>query len=154
MQVMQFVCKCYCNMLLQHAPSFFVFSLVEEISRDPDAALSRPSATSTTSRNDRHLRRPHSIYGHLNPPGGHVLGHSRGNGVLQLAHNANLSCLLATADSELALKTHYLYEVGGNIGEFLLILHKYFEKLLSVSEVLFYNDKSSVHRFYFISIGF
>ena len=90
-----------------------VLSLVEEISRDPDAALSRPSATSTS----RNIRRPHSIYGQLNPSGSHALGHSRGNGALQLAHNANLSCLLATADSELALKTHFLYEVGGNIGE-------------------------------------
>lgn len=57
------------------------------------------------------------MYGQINSTGTNpVLGHSRGNGVLQLAHNANLSCLLATADSELALKTHFLYEVGGNIG--------------------------------------
>ncbi|KAJ1532261.1 hypothetical protein ONE63_000877 [Megalurothrips usitatus] len=92
-----------------------VLSLVEEISRDPDAALNMPSIS---ARNDKNQRRPNSMYGQTNPAGAsHALGHSRGNGVLQLAHNANLSCLLATADSELALKTHFLYEVGGNIGE-------------------------------------
>ncbi|XKL62665.1 hypothetical protein PGB90_002498 [Kerria lacca] len=35
----------------------------------------------------------------------------------ELAPNGNLSCLLATADSETALKTHFLYEIGGNIGQ-------------------------------------
>lgn len=34
-----------------------------------------------------------------------------------LAPNGNLSCLLTTADAEMALETHFLYEVGGNIGQ-------------------------------------
>lgn len=34
----------------------------------------------------------------------------------ELAPNGNLSCLLATADSEMALQTHFLHEIGGNIG--------------------------------------
>lgn len=90
-------------------------SLVEEISRDPDAAL-RPSVTTYPDKSQRRL---HSTYGHM-PAAvmNHVLAHNRGNGVLQLAHNANLSCLLATADVDLALKTHFLYEVGGNIGKY------------------------------------
>lgn len=40
----------------------------------------------------------------------------------ELAPNGNLSCLLATADSETALKTHFLYEIGGNIGNRLLYI--------------------------------
>ncbi|KAK7603502.1 hypothetical protein V9T40_003501 [Parthenolecanium corni] len=35
----------------------------------------------------------------------------------ELAPNGNLSCLLATADSDTALRTHFLYEIGGNIGQ-------------------------------------
>jgi len=35
----------------------------------------------------------------------------------ELAPNGNLSCILATGCPELSLQTHYLYEVGGNIGE-------------------------------------
>lgn len=35
----------------------------------------------------------------------------------ELAPNGNLSCLLATADSDTALRTHFLYEIGGNIGK-------------------------------------
>jgi hypothetical protein len=34
-----------------------------------------------------------------------------------LAPNGNLSCLLTTADPDLALQTHFLYEMGGNIGK-------------------------------------
>lgn len=34
----------------------------------------------------------------------------------ELAPNGNLSCLLSTADEDMALKTHFLYEVGGNLG--------------------------------------
>ncbi|XP_026687520.1 uncharacterized protein LOC103520697 [Diaphorina citri] len=34
-----------------------------------------------------------------------------------LAPNGNLSCLLTTADPDLALQTHFLYEMGGNIGQ-------------------------------------
>jgi hypothetical protein len=36
----------------------------------------------------------------------------------ELAPNGNLSCILATSCPELFLQTHYLYEVGGNIGKF------------------------------------
>jgi len=35
----------------------------------------------------------------------------------ELAPNGNLSCILATGSPELSLQTHYLYEVGGNIGQ-------------------------------------
>uniref|UniRef100_A0A0A9WXS8 Rho GTPase-activating protein 18 n=3 Tax=Lygus hesperus TaxID=30085 RepID=A0A0A9WXS8_LYGHE len=35
----------------------------------------------------------------------------------ELAPNGNLSCLLSTGDSDTALKTHFLYEIGGNIGQ-------------------------------------
>jgi hypothetical protein len=35
----------------------------------------------------------------------------------ELAPNGNLSCLLATADADMALQTHFLHEIGGNIGE-------------------------------------
>jgi hypothetical protein len=35
----------------------------------------------------------------------------------ELAPNVNLSCILATGSRELSLQTHYLYEVGGNIGK-------------------------------------
>ncbi|XP_018915682.2 rho GTPase-activating protein conundrum isoform X1 [Bemisia tabaci] len=35
----------------------------------------------------------------------------------ELAPNGNLSCLLTTADPDMALATHFLYEVGGNIGQ-------------------------------------
>jgi hypothetical protein len=35
----------------------------------------------------------------------------------ELAPNGNLSCILATSCPELSLQTHYLYEVGGNIGK-------------------------------------
>lgn len=35
----------------------------------------------------------------------------------ELAPNGNLSCLLATADNDMALRTHFLYEMGGNIGQ-------------------------------------
>ncbi|XP_075229593.1 rho GTPase-activating protein conundrum [Lycorma delicatula] len=35
----------------------------------------------------------------------------------ELAPNGNLSCLLSTADPEMALQTHFLHEVGGNIGQ-------------------------------------
>lgn len=35
----------------------------------------------------------------------------------ELAPNGNLSCLLATADNDMALRTHFLYEMGGNIGK-------------------------------------
>ncbi|PNF26598.1 Rho GTPase-activating protein conundrum [Cryptotermes secundus] len=35
----------------------------------------------------------------------------------ELAPNGNLSCILATSCPELSLQTHYLYEVGGNIGQ-------------------------------------
>ncbi|XP_069678345.1 rho GTPase-activating protein conundrum-like [Periplaneta americana] len=35
----------------------------------------------------------------------------------ELAPNGNLSCILATSHPELFLQTHYLYEVGGNIGQ-------------------------------------
>lgn len=35
----------------------------------------------------------------------------------ELAPNGNLSCLLSTADPETALQTHFLHEVGGNIGK-------------------------------------
>ncbi|XP_046674499.1 rho GTPase-activating protein conundrum-like isoform X3 [Homalodisca vitripennis] len=35
----------------------------------------------------------------------------------ELAPNGNLSCLLATADTEMALQTHFLHEIGGNIGQ-------------------------------------
>lgn len=35
----------------------------------------------------------------------------------ELAPNGNLSCILATGCPELSLQTHYLYEVGGNIGQ-------------------------------------
>ncbi|XP_014239278.1 rho GTPase-activating protein conundrum [Cimex lectularius] len=35
----------------------------------------------------------------------------------ELAPNGNLSCLLSTGDPETALRTHFLYEVGGNIGQ-------------------------------------
>ncbi|KAE8750073.1 hypothetical protein FOCC_FOCC003197 [Frankliniella occidentalis] len=108
-----------------------VLSLVEEVSRDPDAALSRPSAA---NRYDRNQRRPNSIFGQISPVPGY--GH-RGNGVLQLAHNANLSCLLATADSELALKTHFLYEVGGNIGE------RQLEQTALITTVLHENPNAS-----------
>lgn len=34
-----------------------------------------------------------------------------------LAPHGNLSCLLTTADPDLALQTHFLYEIGGNIGK-------------------------------------
>lgn len=34
----------------------------------------------------------------------------------ELAPNGNLSCLLSTGDRDTALRTHFLYEVGGNIG--------------------------------------
>ncbi|CAA9995470.1 unnamed protein product [Nesidiocoris tenuis] len=36
----------------------------------------------------------------------------------ELAPNGNLSCLLSTGDADTALKTHFLYEIGGNIGHF------------------------------------
>lgn len=36
----------------------------------------------------------------------------------ELAPNGNLSCLLATADNDMALRTHFLYEIGGNIGTY------------------------------------
>ncbi|PSN34389.1 hypothetical protein C0J52_15171 [Blattella germanica] len=35
----------------------------------------------------------------------------------ELAPNGNLSCILATSSPEVSLQTHYLYEVGGNIGQ-------------------------------------
>jgi hypothetical protein len=35
----------------------------------------------------------------------------------ELAPNGNLSCIIATGSPELSLQTHYLYEVGGNIGK-------------------------------------
>ncbi|XP_054265939.1 rho GTPase-activating protein conundrum-like isoform X1 [Macrosteles quadrilineatus] len=35
----------------------------------------------------------------------------------ELAPNGNLSCLLATADTDMALQTHFLHEMGGNIGQ-------------------------------------
>lgn len=35
----------------------------------------------------------------------------------ELAPNGNLSCLLSTGDPDTALRTHFLYEVGGNIGK-------------------------------------
>ena len=35
----------------------------------------------------------------------------------ELAPNGNLSCILTTGSPELSLQTHYLYEVGGNIGK-------------------------------------
>ncbi|BES92187.1 RhoGAP [Nesidiocoris tenuis] len=35
----------------------------------------------------------------------------------ELAPNGNLSCLLSTGDADTALKTHFLYEIGGNIGQ-------------------------------------
>ena len=35
----------------------------------------------------------------------------------ELAPNGNLSCLLSTGDPDIALQTHFLYEVGGNIGK-------------------------------------
>lgn len=35
----------------------------------------------------------------------------------ELAPNGNLSCLLTTADPDMATKTHFLYETGGNIGK-------------------------------------
>lgn len=35
----------------------------------------------------------------------------------ELAPNGNLSCLLSTGDPDTALRTHFLYEVGGNIGQ-------------------------------------
>ncbi|XP_059483843.1 rho GTPase-activating protein conundrum [Neocloeon triangulifer] len=41
----------------------------------------------------------------------------RNRALCELAPNGNLSCLLASADSETALKTHFLYEHGGNIGQ-------------------------------------
>lgn len=34
----------------------------------------------------------------------------------ELAPNGNLSCLLTTADPDMATRTHFLYETGGNIG--------------------------------------
>lgn len=41
----------------------------------------------------------------------------RSRALAELAPNGNLSCLLATGSPELSLQTHYLYEVGGNIGK-------------------------------------
>lgn len=35
----------------------------------------------------------------------------------ELAPNGNLSCLLTTADPDMATRTHFLYETGGNIGK-------------------------------------
>lgn len=35
----------------------------------------------------------------------------------ELAPNGNLSCLLSTADPDMALQTHFLHEIGGNIGQ-------------------------------------
>ncbi|XP_050423540.1 rho GTPase-activating protein conundrum-like [Adelges cooleyi] len=35
----------------------------------------------------------------------------------ELAPNGNLSCLLTTADPDMATRTHFLYETGGNIGQ-------------------------------------
>ncbi|RZF43448.1 hypothetical protein LSTR_LSTR001709 [Laodelphax striatellus] len=35
----------------------------------------------------------------------------------ELAPNGNLSCILSTADPDMAQQTHFLHEVGGNIGQ-------------------------------------
>ncbi|XP_065332167.1 rho GTPase-activating protein conundrum isoform X2 [Cloeon dipterum] len=42
---------------------------------------------------------------------------ARNRALCELAPNGNLSCLLASADANTALLTHFLYERGGNIGQ-------------------------------------
>ena len=93
-------------------------SLVEAASRDPDGGL---VVRGPGRGNAGGHRRPHSMHQNGSALNGGSNPHGRGGGLQELAHNANLSCLLATADTELALRTHFLYEVGGNIGEFLKV---------------------------------
>lgn len=53
--------------------------------------------------------------------GGHAAKTSRkelkSRALTELAPNGNLSCLLTTADPDMATRTHFLYETGGNIGK-------------------------------------
>lgn len=41
----------------------------------------------------------------------------KSHALAELAPNGNLGCILATSCPEVSLQTHYLYEVGGNIGK-------------------------------------
>lgn len=52
--------------------------------------------------------------GHMGKPGRKDL---KSRALTELAPNGNLSCLLTTADPDMATKTHFLYETGGNIGQ-------------------------------------
>ena len=46
---------------------------------------------------------------------------AKSRALAELAPNGNLSCILATSCPQVSLQTHYLYEVGGNIGKWLQI---------------------------------
>lgn len=59
------------------------------------------------------------------PSHGKVGRKDKSRALSELAPNGNLSCLLATADTEMALQTHFLHEIGGNIGKLLLYLLMY-----------------------------
>lgn len=52
--------------------------------------------------------------GHTAKPGRKDL---KSRALTELAPNGNLSCLLTTADPDMATRTHFLYETGGNIGK-------------------------------------
>jgi len=52
--------------------------------------------------------------GHIGKPGRKDL---KSRALTELAPNGNLSCLLTTADPDMATRTHFLYETGGNIGQ-------------------------------------
>jgi hypothetical protein len=47
----------------------------------------------------------------------HLHHNMKSRALAELAPNVNLSCILATGSRESFLQTHYLYEVGGNIGK-------------------------------------
>lgn len=50
------------------------------------------------------------------PSHGKVGRKDKSRALSELAPNGNLSCLLTTADADMAIQTHFLHEVGGNIG--------------------------------------
>jgi len=52
--------------------------------------------------------------GHMAKPGRKDL---KSRALTELAPNGNLSSLLTTADPDMATRTHFLYEAGGNIGK-------------------------------------
>lgn len=57
----------------------------------------------------------------------------------ELAPNGNLSCLLTTADPDMATKTHFLYETGGNIGKHSLHLLHIISYFIFQHNIVLYN---------------